>query len=137
MENKTVILPKRKIHKTPRLLMADAYTVGSNKFQSKEAKEQSVYYITYRRELNSINPTVYAKGDNRIVFAGLQRIIEKLFYEPITHEEIDETKRFLSTFKVTMKGLSNYEFPEELWRRVVDEFGGRPPIQIKAMPEGY
>ena len=28
MENKTVILPKRKIHKTPRLLMADAYTVG-------------------------------------------------------------------------------------------------------------
>lgn len=130
------ILPKKKIHKTPRLLLADAYTVGSNKFQSREAREQSVYYVTYRRILNDINPTVYAKGDNRIVFAGLQRILEKLFYEPITHAEIDETKRFLSTFKVTTKGLTEYEFPEELWRRVVDEFGGRPPIQIKAMPEG-
>ena len=130
------ILPKRKIFKTPRLLLADAYTVGSDKFQSKEAREQSVYYVAYRRILNSINPTVYAKGDDRIVFIGLSRILEKLFYEPITHAEIDETKRFLSTFKVTMKGLAEYEFPEHLWRRVVDEFGGRPPIQIKAMPEG-
>ena len=34
-----VVLPGRKIHKTPRLLLGDAYTIGSNKFESPEAKE--------------------------------------------------------------------------------------------------
>ena len=131
-----VKLPKRKIFKTPRLLLADAYTIGSNKFQSRDAQFSSVYYVTFRRNLNKINSFLYDEGDNRTVFVGLQRIIEKLFYEPVTHEEIDEAKRFLKDFKVTMKGLAEYEFPEHLWRRVVSEFGGRPPIQIMAMPEG-
>jgi hypothetical protein len=34
---------KRKIHEVPRLLMADAYTIGSNEIESEEAKEESVY----------------------------------------------------------------------------------------------
>ena len=143
METKTktttkvdTILPTRKIHKTPRLLLADAYTVGSNDFESQEARDKSVYYITFRRQLNSINPVLYAENDNRIVFGGLQRILEKMFFESITHEEIDEAKEFLSTFKATMVGNTEYAFPEELWRRVVDEFNGRPPIKITAMPEG-
>lgn len=130
------ILPKRKVHKTPRLLLADAYTVGSDKFQSDDAKNKSVYYATFRRSLHHVNPFLYSEGDNRIIFGGLQRILEKLFYEPITHEEIDDAKRFLSTFKVTKEGYKPYQFPEHLWRRVVDEFNGRPPIKIKAMPEG-
>lgn len=131
-----VILPAKKIFKTPRLLMADAYTIGSDKFQSKEAKEESIYYITYRRQLHGVNPMLYAEGDDRIVFAGVQRLLEKLFYEPVTHQEIDDTKEFLKTFKATMEGPKEYEFPEAMWRRVVDEFNGRPPIKIKAMPEG-
>lgn len=131
-----ITLPKRKIFQTPRLLLADAYTVGSNKFQSDKAKEESVYYVTFRRVLNNIDKTLYDEGDDRIVFVGLQHVLERLFYEPITHEEIDETKRFLSTFKATTKGYTEYEFPEELWRKVVDDYNGRPPIEIKAMPEG-
>lgn len=131
-----VILPKRKIHKTPRLLLGDAYTIGSNKFESTEAKEKSVYYITFRRALHEINPSIYNEGDDRIVFIGLQRILEELFYEPITHFEIDETKRFLAHAKVTTEGFKEYEFPEEIWRKVVDEFNGRPPISIKALREG-
>jgi nicotinamide phosphoribosyltransferase len=133
---KQVILPKRRFHKTPRLLKGDAYTIGSNKFESPEAKEKSVYYITFRKNLHSINPSIYKKEDNRIVFAGLQTILDQLFYEPITHAEIDETKRFLAHAKVTTKGFQEYEFPEEIWRRVVDEFNGRPPIKIFALKEG-
>ena len=83
-------LPKRKIHKTPRLLIADSYTISSEAFASDKAKERSVYYITFRRELNKINPDVYAKDDNRIIFTGISRILDYLFYEPVTHEEIDE-----------------------------------------------
>ncbi len=131
-----VKLPKRKIHKTPRLVMADAYTVGSNEFESLEAQEKSVYYITFRKLLKSINPKLYRSNDTRIVFEGLSRTLDYLFYEPITHEEIDETVRYLENVKVTTKGLKRYSFPEAIWRRVVDEFNGRPPILIKAVREG-
>lgn len=136
MEKQTVILPKRRVHETPRILQGDAYTIGSDKFESPEAREKSTYYITFRKRLHEINKTIYAKGDNRIVLAGLQRIQDRLFYKPITHEEIDEAKRFLAHAKVTMEGFKEYEFPEEIWRRVVDEFNGRPPIKITALPEG-
>ena len=136
VKERKVVLPGRKIYKTPRLLLGDAYTIGSNKFESPEAKEKSVYYVTFRRELNKINPVIFSEGDNRIVFIGLQRILEELFYEPITHAEIDETKRFLAHAKVTTNGFREYEFPEEIWRRVVNEFNGRPPIQIRAVKEG-
>lgn len=131
-----VILPKRRRHKTPRLLMGDAYTIGSFNFESEEAKEKSVYYMTFRRRLSDINSTIYKKGDDRILFAGIQGINDMLFYEPFTHEEIDETKEFLKYAKVTMKGFKNYPFPEEIWRDIVDNFNGRPPMIIEGLPEG-
>ena len=78
--NKTVKIPKRKVVKIPRIVVADAYTISSNLFASEEAKEKSVYYITFRRRLKDIDTDLYREGDNRIVFNGLSRIIEKLFY---------------------------------------------------------
>jgi len=131
-----VILPQKRTHETPRLLRADAYTIGGDKFQAQEAREKSVYYIVFRRELHKINPDLYSKDDNRIYFAGLQRILERLFYVPITHEEIDQAKEYLAKFKVTTTGLAEYEFPEDMWRDIVDNFNGRPPIKIEAFPEG-
>lgn len=73
-----VKLPRRKIHKTPRLLIADSYTISSDLFASDKAKEKSVYYITFRRILEKVNPHLYNKGDNRIVFTGLSRILDYL-----------------------------------------------------------
>ena len=132
MEEFRVKLPKRKIHKTPRLLIADSYTISSDLFASDKAKEKSVYYITFRRILEKVDPVLYNKGDNRIVFTGLSRILDYLFYEPITHEEIDEAKRFLADKKVSTKGFKEMYFPEHLWRRIVDEYNGRPPIKVRA-----
>src|SRR5882762_3498804 len=132
----TVQLPERKNHKTPRLLIADAYTIGSNKFESEKAKEKSVYYITFRRRPHDFNPELYDKDDQRYIFYGLQKILDYLFIEPITHEEIEETKYFLADKKITTNGLAKYDFPEEIWRKVVDEYNGRPPILIKALREG-
>lgn len=131
-----VNLPGRKIHKTPRLLIADAYTISSDLFASEKAKEKSVYYVTYRRVLEKINPTLYHKGDNRIISKGLSRILDYLFYEPITHEEIDEAKRFLVDKKVTTQGFKEMYFPEHLWREIVDKYNGRPPLLIKSVREG-
>lgn len=129
-------LPKRRVHKTPRLLLADAYTIGSNDFESEDAKEKSTYYLTFRRKMSKVNPAVYENGNDKMIFVGLQRILEKLFYDPITHEEIDQTIKFLEHAKVTTKGMVKFDFPENLWRYVVNEFNGRPPIKIVAMPEG-
>jgi hypothetical protein len=131
-----VKLPPRRIHRVPRLLLADAYTIGGNVFQSERAKEKSTYYVTYRRELHKINEDLYTEGDNRIVFYGLGRILERLFYDPVTHQEIDEALAFLANAKVTSNGLTRYDCPEELWRLVVDKYNGRPPINIMGMPEG-
>ena len=131
-----VKLPNPVNFDTPMPLKADAYTVGSEVFASDKAKEKSVYYITFRRELNKINPDLYEKGDNRIIFNGLSRLIEHLFRNPVTHADIDTTIEFLSKGKVTTKGLEAFPFPEKLWRRVVDEFNGRPPIRIRAVKEG-
>lgn len=132
----TIKLPKRRVHKTPRLLLADAYTIGSNPFESIQAQDKSTYYITFRKKLSTVNPDLYEKGNDKIIFAGLQRILDKLFYEPVTHAEIDQAKEFLKNAKVTPTGFKRFFFPEEIWRRVVDEFNGRPPIHILAMPEG-
>ena len=61
MKPEKTILPKRKIHDTPRLLLADAYTIGSNEFEAEDAKEKSVYYLTFRRKLSTVNPDLYEK----------------------------------------------------------------------------
>ena len=135
-QKRVVVLPRKKLFETPRLLKSDAYTVGGNLFQSVIAKEVSKYYITFRRQLHTVNSTLYNEGDDRMAFDGLGDLLEELFYEPITHIEIDTTVEFLKTFRATPIGLANYDFPEELWRTVVDEFNGRPPIKIKAMPSG-
>ena len=131
-----VKLPKRKIHKTPRLLMADAYTLGSNEFESDAAKQKSIYYITFRKFLQSIDPILYSGQDTRLLFYGLSRILDYLFYEPVTHQEIDETKEFVQNLEVSSDGLHEYSFPEQIWRDVVNNYNGRPPIKVRALREG-
>jgi nicotinic acid phosphoribosyltransferase len=133
---KGVRLPKKRDVEVPRLLLADAYTIGSDLFESEKAKEKSVYYVTFRRLLSDIDKDIYKEGDNRMVFIGLQDIIEKILYKPVTHEEIDNALEFLKDFRVGVNGLEEYGCPEHLWRRIVDEFAGYPPIKISAMPEG-
>ena len=127
---------KRKNHEVPRLLMGDAYTIGSNEFESPKAKEKSVYYITARKFLEKIEPNVYTKEDTRYIQSGLARIIDYLLYAPITMEEIYETDRFLEHAKVTGKDLTKFTYPRKLWVEIVQKYQGRIPIEIKALPDG-
>ena len=140
MKKEYLFHPKMKykpvVHETPRTVLVDAYTIGANQFQSEKAKKKSIYYVTFRRILNNINPELYAKGDNRILFTSLQRILHRILYKPLEQWELDETEEFLAHAKVTTNGLKRYWFPKELFQRVIDEFGGRFPIKIMAMPEG-
>jgi len=128
-------LPARRYHKTPRPLWGDAYTINGFCFESKEATENSEYYATFRKFPIMHEPMYYA-GDKRIVFAGLQTLCDLLFYDPITHAEIDETLAFLKGRKATGSGFSDFEFPEALWRKVVDECDGYLPLIVEGMAEG-
>lgn len=131
-----VKLPKKKVVKVPRMLTADAYTLGSDLFQHQEANEKSVYYITFRKPLHTIDKSLYEIDDNRMIFVGLGDILEELFYDPITMEEIEETETFLATFKANINGLKPYKFNKNMWIDIVENYNGRPPIHIEAMPEG-
>ena len=125
------------VHETPRLLQADAYTIGSMEFNSPRAIEKSCYYITFRRILEKIDPELYRKGDDRMLFFGLQRILHRLFFKPIEQWEIDEADAFLEHAQVNSQGeFVSYWYPRELWQSVVDNYNGRPPILISAFPEG-
>lgn len=129
-------LPARRYHRTPRPLMSDAYTVNGYIFESPQASEKSVYYATFRKPPTKHEPAIYSADDDRMLFAGLQALCDILFYEPVTHAEIDESVAFHKGRKATTKGFEDFEFPEALWRRVVDEYEGYIPIAIDAMPEG-
>lgn len=127
---------KRKNHEVPRLLMGDAYTIGSNEFESEQAKEESVYYITARKFLHKINPDLYVEDDTRYILSGFSRIIDYLLYKPITLAEIYETDRFLEHARVYNKGIKKFTYPRELWVEIAIKYRGRIPIEIKALPDG-
>lgn len=129
----TKILPNRRNHRTPRPLGSDAYTVNGYLLESKEATDNSIYYGTFRKFPHHHTDTF---DDKRIVFAGLQAICDYLFYEPVTHAEIDESIAFLKGRKVTTNGFVDFEFPEVLWRRVVDECDGHLPLKVEGIAEG-
>jgi nicotinamide phosphoribosyltransferase len=116
--------------------MGDAYTIGSNEFESPEAKQKSVYYICARRFLNNINPNLYSKDDTRYILSGFARIVDYLLFEPVTMDEIYEADRFLEFAKVTTNGLTRFNYPRELWVEIVEKYNGRIPIEIKALPDG-
>lgn len=132
----TKILPARRYHVVPRPLWSDAYTINGHVFESQDATENSVYYGTYRKFPLKHEPAVYGKHDSRILFSGLQPLCDMLFFEPITHKEIDDSIEFLKGRKATMVGFTDWEFPEDLWRRVVDECEGYLPIHVEGIPEG-
>lgn len=65
---------------------------------------------------------------NSTVFAGLQVLLMDWEANPIEHWMIDEAKAY-----ITEAGLP---FNEDDWRIIVDEFDGKMPIKIQALPEG-
>lgn len=58
----------------------------------------------------------------------LQPFLKEFMTRPLTHRHIDLQKAFNAKYGAP--------FNEEGYRRVVNEFGGRWPVEIKALPEG-
>jgi len=118
--------------RVPRLLVADAYTIGTGPHASNDAKYKSVYHITPRRGFAEYLPAKFL-ADGRIIFAGLRRILRDLLTERVTMHEIEEADRFLATAHA---GGTQYYWDRDLWVRVVKECKGIIPVKIEAFEEG-
>lgn len=116
----------------PRMLQADAYTVGSGPHVSPDAKEFSLYHVVPRRGMleHAIGGVAH---DDRIIFYGLRRILRDLLSCPISMWEIETTEKFLNTFHA---GGTPFWWDRGVWDRVVNERGGILPIKIEAMRAG-
>lgn len=68
--------------------------------------------------------------DTQVLMAGTQMHYKRI--KPITHAMVDQAKEFFSNHI----GNGDKLFPEADWRRVVDEFGGYPPLTVYSIPEG-
>lgn len=128
-----------KLYEVPLPLKSDAYTLGSRNFESPDARDYSEYYLTFRKfpffnEPELFNNQVY--NESRMIFSGISTAINELFTNQVTHEDIDESIRFLKDRQYLTNGLKDFDFPEYEWRRIVNEFNGYVPLKIEAMPEG-
>jgi len=68
---------------------------------------------------------------NKTVFFGLQYIIKKYLMQGITQQDIEEGEMFT----VAHLGDKKY-FNRAMWQHIVDNHGGKLPVEIKAVAEG-
>jgi nicotinic acid phosphoribosyltransferase len=115
--------------KVPRPLLADAYTIGTVHASSEE-QDRAVFHVVPRRGLSKI--LSFAK-DDRLIFAGLIRILRDILATPVTLAELEETDKFLATFHA---GGTPYTWNKEVWHRIVTERHGIIPLKIEAFQEG-
>lgn len=123
----------------PLLLTADAYTVGSGLHVSEDAKDFSGYQIIARKRPEWMDTEfkeaewLVGKLQSRFVQYGLGFPIYDLLSKPLTHDKIDESLEFLTTYHA---GGKVFRIDEKVWRRVVDECKGIPPILIRGLRDG-
>lgn len=67
-------------------------------------------------------------GENESVFFGLQAFIKDYLTTPVTMKDVDRAEKI-----VTAHGLP---FNREGWEIIVNEYEGKLPIEIQAVPEG-
>ena len=101
-------------------LLTDSYKITHHYFYPKGTKK--IYSYLESRVGAEFNKTI---------FYGLQYIIKKyLEGKVVTQEKIDEADRLMEAH------LGEGIFNREGWEYILDEFDGKLPIEIKAVPEG-
>lgn len=100
------------------ILDSDGYKV-SHHLQYPEGSEALFSYIESRG----------GKFD-KVLFVGLQYILQKYLETPITMEMIDEAEDYITKY-----GLGE-SFNRKGWEYIVNQYDGRIPVEIRAVPEG-
>ncbi|KAF9282427.1 nicotinate phosphoribosyltransferase family-domain-containing protein [Linnemannia elongata] len=72
-------------------------------------------------------------SDNRMVAYGIRYIIENYVAKKWTLQDVEQAKEF---FKTHNAGFTPFPFPEDLFKKIVNEHDGYFPLKIEALPEG-
>ncbi|MCQ2740131.1 MAG: nicotinamide phosphoribosyltransferase domain-containing protein [bacterium] len=121
------------IHKTPRMVQTDAYYVSSNFYIHPDAKDHSVYQIAFRREeLPWMKDMGVKPEEHKLIFHGLQDIIEDTLHDPVTKEEIEDADNF---YKTARNGW-NFKWDRGMWEKILADNNGIIPIKIEALKDG-
>src|SRR5206468_12259697 len=70
---------------------------------------------------------MYNRAEGMILY-GFSEIVNEVLSIQITHEMIDEANESAKRM--------NLNFPDKVFRRVVDELNGYVPLNVEALPEG-
>jgi nicotinamide phosphoribosyltransferase len=97
------------------------------------------YKMTHYQQYPKDTEVVYSYFESRTgakfdktVFVGLQYFLkEYLEGVVVTQEKIDEAEALASAHF-----MNPDIFNKEMWQHIVDEYGGKLPVRIKAVPEG-
>lgn len=90
------------------------------------------HWRQYPPDCTAMFSYIEARGGNgeypRVLFFGLQALLQENLDTPVTHAMVDEALALLSAH--------GEPFNEAGWRRIVDHFGGKLPLCIRAVDEG-
>ena len=117
----------------PTPLNGDAYTVAGEALASDQAREKSVYGLSFRKSPAQAEDLKDFCHDDRMVFYGLSEYIRNNLTKPITKEDVDAAEGFMATAHAFGGPLN---FDRKVWDRVIEECGGYLPLKIEALPEG-
>lgn len=114
----------------PLLALTDSYKAGHPSMYP--TAKQQIAYGEFRMPFNEINKQ-WKEGivtDSRIVFYGIQYIIDTYINKPITQDAVDQTKKFFSTHDFLG---GKYDNPETIFDGLVGKYF---PVKIEALEEG-
>ena len=100
-----------------------------NIITSNDAYKFSHLFVV-RKDITSAVSYIEARSGwtDEIVFFGLQAYIREYLTKRITIQDIWKAKRYAESAMIP--------FNENVWKRVLTEFGGYVPVKIEALPEG-
>lgn len=88
------------------------------------------HWLQYPPGMDGMFSYIESRGGvySRTVFFGLQAILKEYLTKGVTLADIEEARELFSAH--------GEPFNEAGWRYIVDEYGGRIPVTIRAVPEG-
>ena len=106
----------------PLLLDTDSYKLSHP--ESFPDLEEATAYLAFRGPLDS---------DERIVVAGVRDVYETILRRRVTWADIAQADAYLA---VHSAGGLQFNYPRDLWIRVVTELNGRIPLRVRALRDG-
>jgi nicotinamide phosphoribosyltransferase len=86
-------------------------------------------FLQYPKATTHVSSYIESRGgEDESVFFGLQAFIKQYLMKPVTMEDVIRAEKI-----VTAHGLP---FNREGWEIIVNEHGGKLPLEIQAVPEG-